>query len=83
MRWINQIADVKQEYFCTPAPFVISNHILVGVGGDSLDVPGYLEARDPETGRRAVALEHARRAPASPDAESWPDPRKPWSTAAA
>ena len=50
MRWNHQIADVKQEYFCTPAPLVIKNHILTGVGGDSLDVPGYLEARDPETG---------------------------------
>jgi hypothetical protein len=28
---------------------VINNHILVGVGGDSLDVPGYLKARDPDT----------------------------------
>jgi alcohol dehydrogenase (cytochrome c) len=29
---------------------VIGNNIIVGIGGDSLDVPGYLEARDPETG---------------------------------
>src|SRR4029078_12117337 len=50
MRWNHQIADVKQEYFCTPAPLVIKNHILIGVGGDSLDLPGYLESRDPETG---------------------------------
>src|SRR5579871_7007952 len=34
MRWNRQIADVKQEYFCTPAPMVIRGHILVGVGGD-------------------------------------------------
>src|SRR5262249_28870158 len=50
LRWSKQIADVKQEYFCTPAPMIIRNHVLTGVGGDSLDVPGYLESRDPETG---------------------------------
>jgi len=50
-RWHVEIADVKQEYFSTPAPIVIRNHIIVGVGGDSLDVPGFLEARDPETGK--------------------------------
>ena len=50
-RWHVEIADVKQEYFSTPAPIVVRNHIIVGVGGDSLDVPGYLEARDPETGQ--------------------------------
>lgn len=40
MRWNHQIADVKQEYFCGPAPMVIKNHIITGVGGDSLDLPG-------------------------------------------
>jgi len=31
MRWNHQIAEVKREYFCTPAPLVIKNHIIVGV----------------------------------------------------
>ena len=30
---------------------MIRDHVIVGVGGDSLDVPGFLEARDPETGK--------------------------------
>ncbi len=30
-RWHVEIADVKQEYFSTPAPIVIRNHIIVGV----------------------------------------------------
>ena len=49
-RWRKQIADVKLEYFCTMSPLVVGNHIVTGVGGDSLDNPGYLESRDPETG---------------------------------
>jgi acido-empty-quinoprotein group A len=50
-RWNTEIADVKQEYFSTPAPLVIKDRLIVGTGGDSLDVPGYLDSRDPETGK--------------------------------
>ena len=49
-RWRQHVADEKLQYFTTMAAMVVGNHILVGVGGDALDVPGYLEARDPETG---------------------------------
>jgi alcohol dehydrogenase (cytochrome c) len=49
-RWRKKIADEKMQYFTTIAPMVVKNHILVGVGGDAMDVRGYLESRDPETG---------------------------------
>lgn len=49
-RWHKQIASVKQQYFSTPAPVVIRNHVIIGMGGDALDVPAWLESRDPETG---------------------------------
>jgi len=42
VRWDVALADVKLGNFSTMAPLVIRNHIIVGVGGDSLDVPGYL-----------------------------------------
>src|SRR5947209_5284438 len=48
-RWHIQIADVKQEYFSTVAPIIVGDHVMVGTGGDSLDVPGFLEAVDPDT----------------------------------
>jgi len=71
-RWHRQIADVKQEYFCTPAPLVIGNHVIVGMGGDSLDVPGWLEARDPETG--AVQWKwYSTPRPGEAGSESWPN----------
>jgi len=71
-RWRQQIADVRLEYFSTPAPVVIGNHVLVGIGGDSLDVPGYLESRDPETG--AVQW-HWNSTPrmGEPGADTWPN----------
>src|ERR1700722_6978639 len=48
-RWHKQIADVDQGYFATPAPIIIGNHVLVGVG-DDIDSPGFLQSFDPETG---------------------------------
>jgi len=49
-RWNKEIADVKRDYFSSVSPLVIKNHVIVGVGGDFLDVPNFAEARDPETG---------------------------------
>ena len=71
-RWHKMIADVKQEYFSTPAPLVIRNHVIVGMGGDSLDVPGWLESRDPETGEIQWTWNVTPR-PGEPGSETWPD----------
>ena len=71
-RWSIEIADVKQQYFSTPAPLVIGNHILCGVGGDSLDVPGFLEARDPETGHVQWRW-NSEPSKGQPGSETWPD----------
>ncbi len=71
-RWHKEIADVKQEYFSTPAPVIIRNHVIVGVGGDSLDVPGYLESRDPETGDLQWRWNTTPRK-GEPGAETWPN----------
>jgi acido-empty-quinoprotein group A len=49
-RWKKKIADEKLQYFTTIAPMIVKNHVLIGVGGDAMDVRGYLESRDPETG---------------------------------
>ena len=29
---------------------IVKNQVIAGVSGDDLDVPGYLDAHDPETG---------------------------------
>jgi acido-empty-quinoprotein group A len=72
-RWHVEIADVKQEYFSTPAPVVIGNHVIVGTGGDSLDVPGFLEAHDPETGAVQWKWWTEPLKKGDPAAETWPD----------
>ena len=49
-RWKVQIADPKLDYTSTVAPVIVGNHVLIGIGGDHLDNPGYLQSVDPETG---------------------------------
>ena len=48
-RWRKEIASFQQQYFHTMAPMVIDNHVLVGSSND-LDMPGFLQSFDPETG---------------------------------
>jgi alcohol dehydrogenase (cytochrome c) len=72
-RWHKEIADVKQEYFSTPAPVIIGNHVIIGTGGDSLDVPGFLEARDPETGDVQWKWWTEPLKKGDPGSETWPD----------
>jgi alcohol dehydrogenase (cytochrome c) len=48
-RWHTQIASLDEQYFSTPAPIVVGDHVLVGTGND-LDAPGFLQSFDPITG---------------------------------
>jgi alcohol dehydrogenase (cytochrome c) len=48
-RWHREIARVEGGYFSTPAPVIVKNHVLTGVGND-LDAPSFLKSWDPETG---------------------------------
>jgi acido-empty-quinoprotein group A len=70
-RWNRQIASVKQDYFTTVAPLVIRNTVIVGVGGDFLDVPGFLEGREPESGEVKWRWFTTPR-PGEPGSETWP-----------
>ncbi len=72
LRWKVEIADPKLDYTSTVAPIVVGNHILVGIGGDHLDNPGFLESRDPETGSLQWKWNTTPRK-GEPGMESWPD----------
>ena len=71
-RWRKKVADEKLQYFTTMAPMVVGNHVVLGVGGDAMDVPGYLEARDPETGELQWRWNSEPKV-GQPGAESWPN----------
>src|SRR6185436_12917982 len=71
-RWRKKVADEKLQYFTTMAPLVVRNHVIVGVGGDAMDVPGFLEARDPETGEIQWRWNTTPR-PGEFGADTWPN----------
>jgi acido-empty-quinoprotein group A len=71
-RWKVAIADPKLDYTSTVAPVVVGNHILVGIGGDHLDNPGFVESVDPETGALQWKWWTTPRK-GEPGIESWPD----------
>lgn len=71
-RWRKKIADEKLQYFTTMAPMIVKNHILVGVGGDAMDVRGFLESRDPETGDLQWRWWSEPEKPGDPGSETWP-----------
>lgn len=52
LRWSSTIADIDQFYYCSVAPVVVGHHVIAGVSGDDLDIPGFIDAYDPETGER-------------------------------
>lgn len=49
--WRKNYADSRKQYFSTAAPLVVKNHVIVGVGGDAMDMPGFLDSFDPMTGK--------------------------------
>jgi acido-empty-quinoprotein group A len=48
--WRKNFADARKQYFSTSAPLIVKDHVIVGVGGDAMDMPGFLDSFDPETG---------------------------------
>jgi alcohol dehydrogenase (cytochrome c) len=69
-RWHKEIADLAQQYFSTPAPIVIGNHVLVGTGND-IDSPGFLQSFDPETGAIQWKFYTVPMNPGDPGLDTW------------
>ncbi len=70
--WDIQIADVRFGYYVAIAPLVVKDELILGTSGDSADVPHFIEALDPITGKilwRWNTLPD----PGAPGSETWPD----------
>jgi alcohol dehydrogenase (cytochrome c) len=71
-KWHASIGNPDQFYFGSVAPVIVKNHVMVGISGDDFDIPGYIEAHDPETG----ALQwrwYTHPEPGTPEAKTWPN----------
>lgn len=71
-KWKVPLADPKLDYTSTAAPVIVGNHVLVGIGGDHLDNPGFMESHDPETGALQWKWWSTPRK-GEPGIETWPD----------
>lgn len=69
-RWHKMLASVEEGYFSTPAPIVIGNHVLAGVGND-IDAPGFLQSFDPETGELQWKFYTVPMQKGDPGADTW------------
>ena len=70
-KWRTEICDLERFYYASAAPLIVKDHVIVGVSGDDLDIPGYLQSHDPETG----ALQwrwYTYPEPGTPEAATWP-----------
>ncbi len=72
-RWHKKVVDFRQGYYLSVAPIVIENHVLVGTSGDLLDVPGFLESRDPATGELQWRWYSEPVKKGDPGSDSWPN----------
>ncbi len=72
-RWHKPVADLNQFYYGSVAPVIVKNHLIVGVSGDDLDIPGYLDARDPETGELQWRWYTVPQKKGDPGSETWPN----------
>jgi alcohol dehydrogenase (cytochrome c) len=71
-RWHVPIASFEEQYFSTTAPIVVGDHVLVGTGND-LDMPGFLQSFDPETGKLQWKFYTVPMNPGDPGLETWKD----------
>jgi alcohol dehydrogenase (cytochrome c) len=70
-KWHTEICDLEQFYYASVAPVIVKNHVITGVSGDDLDIPGYLESHNAETGKLEWRW-YARPEPGTPEAKTWP-----------
>jgi alcohol dehydrogenase (cytochrome c) len=72
-RWNREFCDLDRYYFGSVAPIVIKNHVIAGVSGDDLDIPGYLEAHDPVTGEQQWRWWAVPQKMGDPGSDTWPN----------
>lgn len=71
-RWHVRVAPVQQAYYVSAAPVVVKNHLIVGMSGDALDVPAWIESRDLQTGKLQWKW-YVDPAAGTPAAATWPN----------
>lgn len=69
-KWNVEIAKLEEQYFSTPAPVIIDDHVIVGTGND-MDRPGVLQSFNAETGKLEWKLYTVPMNVGDPGLETW------------
>ena len=70
--WEVDLADHRLGFAATHAPLVIDGKVIVGISGGDYPTRGFLDAYDPETGKRIWRF-YTIPEPGEPGSETWPD----------
>ncbi len=69
--WDIVLADYKVGYSATLAPLVLDGKVIVGISGGEYPTRGFLDAYDPQTGKRLWRFNTVPN-PGEPGSETWP-----------
>jgi alcohol dehydrogenase (cytochrome c) len=69
--WHKTFCDVDDFYYGSAAPLIVKNHVIVGVSGDTVDMPGFLASYDPVSSDLQWRW-YAHPEPGTPAAKTWP-----------
>ena len=70
MVWESKLAEAKDGYWCPVAPLAIKDKIIVGIAPGDHGLNGWLDAYDPQTGKRLWRW-HSIPKPGEPGSETW------------
>ena len=72
-RWRKTICDLDLYYYASAAPIIVGNHVIAGVSGDDLDVAGYVQSHDADTGEMQWRWYVVPQKKGDPGFDSWPN----------
>ncbi len=71
--WFKEICSLEMVYYSSVSPLIVKDKILTGVSGDDLDMPGYVDARNLQTGDLIWRWYVTPQKADDPGIESWPN----------
>ena len=72
-KWFKEVCSLEMMYFGSVAPVVVKDRLIIGVSGDDLDQPAYLDARNPSNGELIWRWYVTPQKEGDPGLDTWPN----------
>ena len=72
-KWAKEFCSMEMMYYSTAAPVVIKDKVIVGVSGDDLDQPAFLDARRSDNGELIWRWYVTPQKEGDPGLDTWPN----------